>query len=53
MKKAGASSVLIIALMLAVGVIAEVQEAGKVLRIGYLSVTDSSRVSQVLPALGP
>jgi putative ABC transport system substrate-binding protein len=45
MKKAAASSILIAAILLAVGVIAEAQQPKKVPRIGYLSSLDPARES--------
>ena len=45
MKNAGLLSILIAVVLLALGVIAEAQQAKKVPRIGHLSATDSSRDS--------
>ena len=42
MKKAGVSSILIVVVLLAVGVIAEAQQTGKILRIGFLDLSTAS-----------
>jgi putative tryptophan/tyrosine transport system substrate-binding protein len=59
MKKAGVLSILVAVVLVAVAVIAEAQQAKKVIRIGYLSTTDPSRdstrseaIRQALRALG-
>jgi hypothetical protein len=42
MKKAGVLSILVVAMLLAVGVMAEAQQPKKVARIGYLSSQEPS-----------
>src|SRR5262245_60201944 len=55
MKKAGLSSILVVMVLLALGVIAEAQQVKKVYRIGYLSTsdpaTDSTRAEAIRLAL--
>src|SRR5205809_5971918 len=45
MKKTGWSSTLVVSVLLAVGVIADAQQPGKILRIGYLSSDSPSTIA--------
>src|SRR6266540_3570208 len=50
MKKAALLSILVVALLLAVAVIADAQQAGKIFRIGYLDNSTASGIAVLLEA---
>ena len=50
MKKAGVLSILVVAMLLAVGVMAEAQQPGKIFRIGFLDNSTASGMAGLVEA---